>query len=275
MPPSGSTFGGASPPPRFPLYMLQTHARAAALIVALVALCAATASPAAAQTGPASPPTAPAASPEDGTATAGPRRRPTPRAARRSLDYRPAQRAARRDSLIRRVSSPDREITIEELAADVAARTASRRESRVVSRAAAVEQTLRTDGPNWIGIPYRWGGTTRRGIDCSAFVQQYVRQNLGIELPRTTAGQRYEGVSIDKSELMPGDLVFFRRRGIRHVGVYLSDGEFIHASSSRGVTISRLDSRYWSRHYWMSRRILEDTSDRWPTPRAEARRVRG
>ena len=138
-------------------------------------------------------------------------------------------------------------------------------------RRAMIETTLRAEGPNWIGIPYRWGGTSRRGIDCSAFVQQYVRTTLGIELPRTTATQRYEGVSIDKGELIPGDLVFFRRRGTRHVGVYLGDGEFIHASSSRGVTISELSNSYWSRYYWMSRRILSTPSKRRPTPRTEAR----
>ncbi|MEO0559026.1 MAG: NlpC/P60 family protein [Bacteroidota bacterium] len=139
-------------------------------------------------------------------------------------------------------------------------------------RMAMIETTLRAEGPNWIGIPYRWGGTSRRGIDCSAFVQQYVRTTLGIELPRTTASQRYEGVSIDKGDLIPGDLVFFRRRGTRHVGVYLGDGEFIHASSSRGVTISEMDSNYWTRHYWMSRRIITAPSDRRPTPRSEARK---
>ncbi|MEM6288895.1 MAG: NlpC/P60 family protein [Bacteroidota bacterium] len=173
--------------------------------------------------------------------TAAPRRRPTPRR---------LARPAVADSVVRTVSSPT---------GAAAANSAY---------LAMVESTLRGDGPNWIGIPYRWGGTTRRGIDCSAFVQQYVRQNLGIELPRTTAYQRYEGVEIDKSELLPGDLVFFRRRGIRHVGVYLSDGEFIHASSSRGVTISNLSETYWTRHYWMSRRILNEPSGERPTPRS-------
>ena len=234
------------------------HARAATVLAALVAL--AVAPPADAQTR--TTPTAPAASSADAPATAAPRRRPVPRAqARRALDYRPARRALR-DSLVRTVSS--REITIDELAADVAARNKA---AAAAARFAVIESTLRDDGPNWIGIPYRWGGTTRRGIDCSAFVQQYVRQNLGIELPRTTAGQRYEGVPIDKADLLPGDLVFFRRRGIRHVGVYLSGGEFIHASSSRGVTISELESSYWSRHYWMSRRIVTEPSGRRPTPR--------
>ena len=137
---------------------------------------------------------------------------------------------------------------------------------------AMVASAIRVEGQDWLGTPYRWGGTTRRGIDCSAFVRQFVDQNLGIALPRTTASQRYEGVHIDRSELQAGDLVFFRRRGVRHVGVYLSDGEFIHASSSRGVTISNLSSSYWDRHYWMSRRILSEPSGRMPTPRSTARR---
>ena len=156
--------------------------------------------------------------------------------------------------------------------ADTIVTVSSSAPSMSAERIAAIETTLRAEGPNWIGIPYRWGGTTRRGIDCSAFVQQYVRATLGIELPRTTATQRYEGVSIDKSELIPGDLVFFRRRGTRHVGVYLGDNEFIHAASSRGVMISDLDNNYWSRYYWMSRRILTAPSKRRPTPRSEARR---
>ena len=137
--------------------------------------------------------------------------------------------------------------------------------------AAGVNHSLRDAAPEWIGIPYRWGGTTRRGIDCSAFVQQFVRQQFDVALPRTTASQRYEGQEIDRSELRAGDLVFFRRRGVRHVGVYLSEGEFIHASSSRGVTISTLESGYWARHYWMSRRILDGPARAVPTPRGVRR----
>ena len=217
--------------------------RVASLAVTL-ALTGFVALPAAAQADAASTaprPTVSTTPPPGALDTAAPRRRPTPR---RTV------RPAVPDSVVRSVSSPS----------GSAAATGA--------YLAMVESTLRQDGPNWIGIPYRWGGTTRRGIDCSAFVQQYVRQNLGIELPRTTAFQRYEGVEIDKTELQAGDLVFFRRRGIRHVGVYLSDGEFIHASSSRGVTISNLDESYWTRHYWMSRRILNEPSARRPAARS-------
>lgn len=139
------------------------------------------------------------------------------------------------------------------------------------SRAAMISVSLREGGQEWIGIPYRWGGTSRRGIDCSSFVQQFVRANLDIELPRTTAGQRYEGIAIDKSDLLPGDLVFFQRRGVRHVGVYLGDDEFIHASSSRGVTVSNLSEGYYDRQYWMARRIIQAPSGIRPTQRSLVR----
>lgn len=227
--------------------------RRTALLLAAAVLAGIAAAPApAAQTGPSATwtaprPTASTAPTPDATETAAaPRRRPIPRSLARQ-----AQAA--------RTSTPDTLMTT------VSSRVEA---SSAAARSAMIERSLRDDGPNWIGIPYRWGGTTRRGIDCSAFVQQFVRENLGIELPRTTAGQRYEGISIDRSDLLPGDLVFFRRSGVRHVGVYLSGGEFIHASSSRGVTVSTMDSGYWNRHYWMSRRIVTEPSGRRPTPRS-------
>lgn len=225
---------------------------ALALAAVLVGIAAAP-PPAAAQSGPAAwTAPRPTASPAPASAneTAAPRRRPIPRSlARQAQGLRP--RSASADSVVTLVSS--------------------RAESAAAARFAAIERTLRTESTGWLGIPYRWGGTTRNGIDCSAFVQQFVRQNLGIELPRTTAGQQYEGVSIERDALLPGDLVFFRRAGIRHVGVYLSGGEFVHASTSRGVTVSNLSSSYWDRHYWMSRRILTEPSGRRPVQRLLAR----
>ncbi len=222
--------------------------RAAALTVAAAFVAVAT------PTTLAQPVDAPAATaspaPDDAQETAAPRRRPT-RRFRARLEPTPASQA-RRDSI------PTRTVSTRSSAAGAL-------------RSARLDASLRDAAPRWLGIPYRWGGSSRRGIDCSAFVQQYVRENLAIELPRTTAGQRYEGVAIDRGELRSGDLVFFRRRGIRHIGVYLSDGEFIHASSSNGVTISNLSNSYWNRHYWMSRRILSEPDGRMPTPRAEGR----
>ena len=136
-----------------------------------------------------------------------------------------------------------------------------RSERRGASGAAAahnmmVAASIRSEGQDWLGTPYRWGGTTRRGIDCSAFVQQLMEATFELELPRTTATQVHRGERVKREDLIPGDLVFFRRRGVRHVGVYLGAGDFIHASSSRGVTVSTMESGYWARYYWQSRRVL-------------------
>ena len=230
--------------------MISFLRRAASLTVA-AAFVAVAAPTAAAQPAVDAPAPTASSAPDDAQETAAPRRRPTPRRFRARLNPTSAS-AARRDSIpVRTVSS--------------------RSSSAETMRLSRLDASLRDAAPRWIGIPYRWGGTTRRGIDCSAFVQQYVRENLAIELPRTTAGQRYEGTPLDRDQLQSGDLVFFRRRGVRHVGVYLSDGDFIHASSSRGVTVSNLSNSYWNQHYWMSRRILSEPSGRMPTPRAEAR----
>lgn len=106
----------------------------------------------------------------------------------------------------------------------------------------------------WAGTRYRMGGTTRRGIDCSAFMQETFAAAFGMSLPRSTREQRYLGRQIQKHQLQQGDLVFFR--GNNHVGVYMGNNKFMHASSSQGVTISSLDESYWSRTYTQSRRIL-------------------
>ena len=231
--------------------MRMTLRRAATLAAAVAAVLAASAPPAAAQTpAEATATTASPAPDTDAQETAAPRRRPVRRFRARTSPTPRSQ--ARRDS--------------------VPVRSVSSRSEAGALRIARLDRSLRDAAPRWLGIPYLWGGASRRGIDCSAFVQQYVRENLAIELPRTTAGQRYEGVPVERDQLQSGDLVFFRRRGVRHVGVYLSDGEFIHASSSRGVTVSELDNDYWTRHYWMSRRIVSEPSGRMPTPRFPVRR---
>ncbi|HHF7092741.1 TPA: NlpC/P60 family protein [Haemophilus influenzae] len=106
----------------------------------------------------------------------------------------------------------------------------------------------------WVGTRYRMGGTTKRGIDCSAFMQTTFSEVFGIELPRSTAEQRHLGRKINKSELKKGDLVFFRKNN--HVGVYIGNNQFMHASTGQGVTISSLDEKYWARTYTQSRRIM-------------------
>ena len=110
---------------------------------------------------------------------------------------------------------------------------------------------------NYIGVPYVFGGTSPYGFDCSGYVQ-YVFAKAGISIPRTADVQYDFGTPISTTELVPGDLVFFETYtyGASHVGIYLGDGNFIHASSSQGVTINSLSQAYYSSHYIGARRIL-------------------
>ena len=106
---------------------------------------------------------------------------------------------------------------------------------------------------DWQGTPYRFGGNSRTGIDCSAFTQQIYRSVYDRNLPRTTASQHSLGSTIKIQQLKPGDLVFFKPEGKgRHVGIYLSNGRFMHASTSVGVTISSLTNPWWQAAYWKS-----------------------
>jgi cell wall-associated NlpC family hydrolase len=108
-----------------------------------------------------------------------------------------------------------------------------------------------------IGTPYKYAGTTTKGFDCSGFTS-YLFDQLGIELPHSSKSQNDEGYWIDKSELRPGDLVFFNTsgKGISHVGVYIGDGMFAHSASDIGVTKSSLDEAYYKKRYVSARRVL-------------------
>jgi len=109
----------------------------------------------------------------------------------------------------------------------------------------------------WKGTPYRYGGANKRGIDCSALIQKIYLSSFNLKLPRTTARQSRQGYPIQKSKLKVGDLVFFKTSLTEnHVGIFVGDGQFLHASSSQGVMISALDNSYWRSKYWHSRRIL-------------------
>lgn len=110
----------------------------------------------------------------------------------------------------------------------------------------------------WRGVRYKLGGTTKSGIDCSAFTQRVFKDKFSFNLPRTASAQSELGKQISKNELNTGDLIFFKTgRNSRHVGIYLEDGKFIHASTKHGVTISTLDNEYFSKHYWKSQRIID------------------
>lgn len=120
-----------------------------------------------------------------------------------------------------------------------------------------IEQRLRAEYGRWKGTRHQLGGTGRRGIDCSGFVKAVYARVFNIHLPRTTETQVKQGRPIPSKELQAGDLVFFKPPTYpRHVGIFLSQSEFVHASKNKGVTISKIDARYWEKYYWTARRIL-------------------
>ena len=114
----------------------------------------------------------------------------------------------------------------------------------------------------WEGTPYKFGGTTPKGFDCSAYVQ-YVFGKHRAQLPRTADVQVLEGVFVLKNQLKEGDLVFFStyEPGASHVGIYAGKGMFWNASTSRGVVLDSLDNTYWKSHYYGARRILVDNGE--------------
>ncbi|SDM44013.1 Cell wall-associated hydrolase, NlpC family [Psychrobacillus sp. OK028] len=112
-----------------------------------------------------------------------------------------------------------------------------------------------------IGIKYRGGGTTKAGFDCSGFVS-YVYKDVGVGLPRTSSGMYSSGSKVNKSDLSSGDLVFFNTsgKGVSHVGIYIGDGKFIHSSSSKGVSIAKInDPYYWGKRYVGAKRVTDVT----------------
>lgn len=112
---------------------------------------------------------------------------------------------------------------------------------------------LYNEGARWLGTPHRMGGSTKRGVDCSGFVAIVFREVYGKQLSRSSADMlKHDCRKVSRAKLQEGDLVFFRtgkgKRGVpNHVGIYLKNGRFIHASTSSGVMVSSLSEPYYTR----------------------------
>jgi cell wall-associated NlpC family hydrolase len=110
---------------------------------------------------------------------------------------------------------------------------------------------------SWYGTPYRYGGFSRDGVDCSGFTQNFMSAVYEVNLPRIAAEQYNQTKRISRKELREGDLVFFKTSGtsISHVGIYLRNHKFVHASTSGGVMINDLNDDYYARRFAGSGRI--------------------
>lgn len=115
---------------------------------------------------------------------------------------------------------------------------------------------------SYLGIPYQYGGSTHHGMDCSGLVMK-VYQRAGIELPRTAQEQANSGKKVGIGDLEFGDVLVFRdtqkeeNKKVSHVGLFMGEGRFVHASKSRGVVVDSLNSRYWRDRFVEGRRVYE------------------
>lgn len=110
---------------------------------------------------------------------------------------------------------------------------------------------------DWVGTPYRFGGSSKRGIDCSAFTKELYSKVFNLDIKRNSRDIFSMVDPVNKDDLKEGDLVFFKihSRSISHVGIYLGDGRFAHASS-KGVAVSNIDDPYYSRYFYKGGRML-------------------
>lgn len=130
------------------------------------------------------------------------------------------------------------------------------------SRNSAIGEEIAEYSKKFLGVPYKWGGATPDGFDCSGLTY-YIYKQFGITLNRTAEGQSAQGVYVDKSELKPGDLIFFDTNGtndgeVTHDGMYIGNNQFIHSANSRTlVSITDLSESYYSSTYVKAKRIIK------------------
>ncbi|MBU2431188.1 MAG: C40 family peptidase, partial [Proteobacteria bacterium] len=145
------------------------------------------------------------------------------------------------------------------MSASVSSGEETRTASSPLATVGLTDQQFEDTLKQFIGIPYRRGGTTTKGLDCSGFVKLVYDHIFGIELPHNSVAQfRFSELKkIDKGDMQPGDLIFFgntKQKTINHVGLYMSGNKFIHASSSKGISVSGLDENYWKKRFMGSMR---------------------
>lgn len=113
---------------------------------------------------------------------------------------------------------------------------------------------------SWLGVPYKYGGNDRQGIDCSAFVGVVYREVYGVSLHRTANDMLRDVTLIAREQLAEGDLLFFTnsKGKVSHVGIYLKQGLFAHSSTSNGVSVSSVDGEYWLSHFYKGGRVKKN-----------------
>ena len=111
----------------------------------------------------------------------------------------------------------------------------------------------------WIGVPYKYGGCDKTGIDCSCFVNIFYKDVFGITLPRKSEDMQQQSKIIEKHALQQGDLIFFKieEEKVSHVGIYISKGHFVHSTTSKGVIINSLDENYYKKYYHTAGRMKQ------------------
>jgi len=119
--------------------------------------------------------------------------------------------------------------------------------------------SLKKEIEQWLGVPYKYGGTTKQGVDCSGFCNNVFRNVYNLSLGRSAQDIYDQSKPINRNTIKEGDLVFFKINSSRvsHVGIYLSQNKFVHASTSRGVIISNLEEAYWTKYYYAAGRVSQ------------------
>ena len=117
---------------------------------------------------------------------------------------------------------------------------------------------LRKVAESYLGVPYRFGGQSRDGMDCSGFVRQVFNEALGIQLPHNASAISSFGRDVSKTDLQPDDIIFFKGVFfIEHTGIYMGNGYFIHSQSGVGVNYTRLDNPYFTEHFACAKRVAQ------------------